>query len=35
MAYDTRPHNKAIRHENHAKKNLDMEKIDRHNPRGH
>jgi hypothetical protein len=29
------PTNEAIRRENHAKKNLDMEKNNRHDPGGH
>jgi hypothetical protein len=29
------PTNEAVRHENHAEKNLYKEKIDRHNPGGH
>ncbi len=29
------PTNEAIRHENHAEKNLGTEKINHHNPGGH
>jgi hypothetical protein len=29
------PMNEAVRHENHAKKKLYKEKINRHNPGGH
>jgi hypothetical protein len=29
------PKNEAVRHENHAEKNLEMEKNNRHDPGGH
>jgi hypothetical protein len=33
MTFD--PTNEAVRHENHAKKTFDKEKINRHDPGGH
>jgi hypothetical protein len=35
MAYDTHPMNETVRRENYAEKNLDTEKINRHDPGGH
>ncbi len=35
MAYDTRPHEWSCQTWNHAEKNLDKEKINRHDPGGH
>jgi hypothetical protein len=35
MAYDTRPTNEAVRHENHAENTFIRKKINRHDPGGH